>query len=91
MPLLKYRLRERLDALPGKLRADAFHRILRACKISRRTLQRWCNISLEDFADVPAQSLDLIANELGTTPDELKNYKIIKIQSNAKTDQQHAA
>ncbi len=44
-----------------------------------RTFDRYCNIKSDEFTDVPAQDLDIIASYLDCTANDLKNYFITKM------------
>ena len=41
-----------------------------------RTFDRYCTIKADDFGDVPAQDLDIIASFLGCMANDLKNYSV---------------
>lgn len=41
-----------------------------------RTFDRYCNIEINEFADIPAQDLDIIAAFLNCTADDLRTVKL---------------
>lgn len=41
-----------------------------------RTFDRYCTLRADEFADIPAQDLDIIASFLDCTANDLKNYSV---------------
>jgi len=41
-----------------------------------RTFDRYCTIEADEFGDIPAQDLDIIASFLNCKANDLKNYYI---------------
>ena len=80
MKQLKYNIKHRLEDLPISDYRRICLEIPKAIKKSRRTFHRYCNITLEEYTDIPSQDLDIIASYLGCLSADLKNYTIINSQ-----------
>ncbi len=74
----KYCIKERLEQLPVQNYRTLKNEIIRALGKTRRTFDRYCKITADEFADIPALDLDIIASFLDCPADELKNYKVNK-------------
>lgn len=74
--MLKYCIKEKMQQLPvaelRKLRKE----IPLALGKTTRTFDRYCTITVEENADIPALDLDIIASFLSCSADELKNYMV---------------
>lgn len=72
----KYSIKEKLWQLPmweyKKIRKE----IPKLLGKTQRTFDRYCTIKIDEFADIPAQDLDIIASFLNCKADDLKNYSI---------------
>ena len=72
----KYLIKEKLLQLP----AEEYKRIRKEIPIAIhktvRTFDRYCNIKIDEFQDIPAQDLDIIASYLDCKANDLKNYSI---------------
>ncbi|WP_271729378.1 hypothetical protein [Aquimarina algiphila] len=72
----KYCIKERLEKLPMNHYRKLKNDIIIALGKTRRTFDRYCTISADEFGDIPAQDLDIIASILKCTADDLKNYEV---------------
>lgn len=76
----KYCIKEKLEQLPMTDYKKIKKEIPKALGKTQRTFDRYCTIKADEFGDVPAQDLDIIANFLGCEANDLKNYCITKQQ-----------
>ncbi|TSE03524.1 hypothetical protein [Aquimarina algiphila] len=76
----KYCIKERLEALPVHHYRTLKNEIIKALGKTRRTFDRYCTISADEFADIPALDLDIIASFLDCEANDLKNYKVNKAE-----------
>ena len=75
-PKLRYNINSYLLAMTPLVRSKVKQRIMRKCNgISKSTLSRWCNLTTEDHADIPAMSLLHIADILNVEISDLINDK----------------
>lgn len=72
----KYSIKQRLEKLPIVNYKKIKKQIPIAIGKTPKTFQRYCNIKAEDYADIPAQDLDIIASALSCKADDLKNYAV---------------
>ncbi|WP_103071849.1 hypothetical protein [Aquimarina sediminis] len=84
----KYCIKERLEKLPVHQYRELKNDIIMALKKTRRTFDRYCTIHADEFADIPALDLDIIASFLDCSADELKNYKVDKAEIRHKITRQ---
>ena len=80
----KYRIKDMMLNLTISEYQEFRKEIPKALGKTLRTFDRYCNIKADQFSDIPAQDLDIIASMLGCTANELKNYTVNKrrIQQN---------
>lgn len=77
----KYAIKERLENLPIKHYRRMRILIPKALNKTLKTFDRYCNLTMNEYGDIPAIDLDIIASCLGCSSDDLKNYKIQKHQT----------
>jgi len=75
----KYSIKEKLWQLPMREYKKVRKELPKLLGKTLRTFDRYCSIKVDEFADIPAQDLDLIASYLNCTADDLKNYFISKM------------
>jgi hypothetical protein len=78
----KYSIKDKLLQLPVTEYKDLRRNIPKAIGKTIRTFDRYCNIKEDEFGDIPALDLDIIATFLKCTANDLKNYSISPRQFN---------
>lgn len=76
----RYSIKEKLNQITAKEYKRLRKEIPKALGKTLRTFDRYCNIEINEFADIPAQDLDIIAAFLNCTANDLKNYTIADYQ-----------
>ncbi len=74
----KYAIKEKMWQLPIREYKKIRKEIPKLMGKTLRTFDRYCAIKIDDFADIPAQDLDIIASFLNCTANDLKNYSVSK-------------
>jgi hypothetical protein len=74
----KYNILKFLKKLPYNEYTIAKSKLPVACKVSKRTFERWLYVTKEERLEVSADKLALIANYFNCTIEELLNNKIPK-------------
>ncbi|GGX23663.1 hypothetical protein [Aquimarina muelleri] len=74
----KYHILKFLKKLPYNEYTIAKRKLPVACKVSKRTFERWLYVNKEDRLEISADKLALIANYFNCTMEELLNNKIPK-------------
>lgn len=72
----KYNIKEKLLQRPVTEYKELMKEIPRAIGKTKRTFDRYCTIAADEFADIPAQDLDIIASFLDCKANDLKNYVV---------------
>ena len=73
---LKYCIKQKLEELPLKEYKKIKLELSLAIGKNIRTFERYCNLRIDDFSDIPAKDLFIIATVLSCKIDKLVNYKI---------------
>lgn len=76
----RYSIKDKLNLLTAREYKRLRKEIPKALGKTVRTFDRYCNIEINEFADIPVQDLDIIAAFLNCTADDLKNYTIADYQ-----------
>lgn len=74
----KYAIKEKMLQLPIREYKKIRKEIPKLLGKTLRTFDRYCSIKADEFADIPAQDLDIIASFLNCTANDLKNYSASK-------------
>ncbi len=72
----KYNIREKMENLPMIEYKRIRRELPKALGKTVRTFNRYCTLAADEFADIPAQDLDIIASFLDCKANDLKNYFI---------------
>lgn len=75
----KYAIKEKMWQLPMSEYKKVRKELPKLIGKTLRTFDRYCTIKADEFADIPAQDLDIIASFLNSTANDLKNYSINKM------------
>lgn len=70
----KYNIKEKMLQLPIMEYKRIRREIPKAIGKTLRTFDRYCTIEADEFGDIPAQDLDIIASFLNCKANDLKNY-----------------
>jgi len=70
----KYCIKKKLDGLSVQDYKRLRRLIPLALGKTRKTFERYCTLTIDEHGDIPAYDLDVIAECLDCTADELKNY-----------------
>jgi len=76
----RYSIKEKFDQLTSREHKRLRREIPKALGKTLRAFDRYCNIEINEFADIPVQDLDIIAAFLNCKADDLKNYTIADYQ-----------
>jgi len=74
----KYNILKFLKKLPYNEYVIAKRKLPVACKVSKRTFERWLYVNKEERLEISADKLALIANFFGCSIEQLLNSKIPK-------------
>lgn len=74
----KYAIKEKMWQLPMSEYKKVRKEIPKLIGKTLRTFDRYCTIKADEFADIPAKDLDIIAICLNCSANDLKNYTISK-------------
>ncbi|WP_281991257.1 hypothetical protein [Aquimarina aggregata] len=74
----KYNVLQFLKRLPYNEYIIAKRKLPVACKVSKRTFERWLYVTKEERLEISADKLALIANYFNCTIEELLNNKVPK-------------
>ena len=74
--MYKYCIKEKMHQLTVAELRRLRKEIPLALGKTTRTFDRYCTITVDDNADIPALDLDIIASFLSCSADDLKNYVV---------------
>ena len=72
----KYCIREKIQELTHEEYKHLRKELPKAIGKTSRTFDRYCTLKAEDFGDIPAQDLDIIASFFNCSANDLKNYSV---------------
>lgn len=84
----KYCIKERMLALTVEEYKKIRKELPKAIGKTIRTFDRYCTLRADEFSDIPAQDLDIIASFLDCDANDLKNYSVSGTQIHHKVTRQ---